>query len=314
MKQETRPFTTIITITFNLIKANRGKFFRQCLESVHNQTYKNIEHIIVDGASKDGTVDLIKEYSDKGWVKYISEPDTGIYDAMNKGIKLARGKYIAFLNSDDYYHDKTGVASSVNALEESNADFSYAPVIVRFKDGTLFSEHPQCNPKISNVFFTMPFCHQTMFTKREVMIRENMFDANYKSAADYDFVIRLCLKRYKSVFVNNTFVTYQFEGVSSTAQENSLNETADIYFRQYSKLFPITREVSEVMCRNVYTGDYYNGLPSQLAEKFRKYNPYFDYGDYSKRVKTEKESKAKIRPLLRTWCLKFKIFQKNAKQ
>jgi len=81
------PLVTIVTITFNLIKAGREKTFRQCLESVHNGTYKNVEHIVIDGASKDGTLDLIKEYANKGWVKYISEPDSGIYDAMNKGVR-----------------------------------------------------------------------------------------------------------------------------------------------------------------------------------------------------------------------------------
>ena len=126
---ESKPLVTIVTITFNLSKAGREKYFRQCLESVHNQTYENIEHIVVDGASVDGTAELIKEYADKGWIKYISEPDKGIYEAMNKGVKMADGKYITFLNSDDYYNEKTGVEISVKALEESGADFSYAPVV-----------------------------------------------------------------------------------------------------------------------------------------------------------------------------------------
>ena len=72
------PKITVITATFNLIKDKREKFFRQCVESVHNQTYANIEHLVMDGASKDGTLDLIKEYEDKGWLKCYSEPDKGM--------------------------------------------------------------------------------------------------------------------------------------------------------------------------------------------------------------------------------------------
>jgi len=287
-----KPLVSIITITFNLIENNRESLFRKCLESVHDQSYENIEHIVVDGASTDGTLDLIKEYTNKGWVTYVSEPDKGIYDAMNKGIKMAKGEYVAFLNSDDYYHDKKGVETSIELLEKSNADFSYAPVIIKFEDGTLFGNHPQCNPKISNVFFTMPFCHQTMFAKREVMIKEDMFDTDYKSAADYDFVIRLCLKKYKSVFVEKSFVTYQFAGVSSTAQENSLNETAAIWRKRYGKIFPITDDIINSMKKNIYTGNYYDGIPLKLAKKFREFYPYFDFEGYQKIFNSKNDSGA----------------------
>ena len=116
MTGKEQPLVSIITITFNIISNSRKKLFVKCLESVHKQTYKNIEHVVIDGASKDRTVDLIKKYVKKGWVKYISEPDEGIYDAMNKGIKLAKGKYISFLNSDDYYSGKTGIEMSVETL------------------------------------------------------------------------------------------------------------------------------------------------------------------------------------------------------
>ena len=92
------PKVTIVTVVYNLIENGREQYFRQCLESVHKQLYQNIEHIVIDGASNDGTIDLLEEYNKKGWIKYYSEPDTGIYDAMNKGIEKATGKYIVFLN------------------------------------------------------------------------------------------------------------------------------------------------------------------------------------------------------------------------
>ncbi len=126
---ETRPMdhqvlVTIVTATYNLFKAGRSEYFRQCAESVHAQTYGHIEHIVVDGASTDGTLGLLKEYEDKGWLRVFSEPDKGIYDAFNKALARARGKYIAFLNSDDWWHDATGVEQSVHMLELTGAAFS----------------------------------------------------------------------------------------------------------------------------------------------------------------------------------------------
>ena len=108
-----KPLVTVVTITFNLIKAGREKTFRQSLESIHNQTYKNIEHIIIDGASQDGTIELLEEYAQKGWIKYYSESDTGIYNAFNKGIDRANGEYIVFVNSDDFYGCKFVIELSV---------------------------------------------------------------------------------------------------------------------------------------------------------------------------------------------------------
>jgi glycosyltransferase involved in cell wall biosynthesis len=270
-----QPLVTIVTITFNLKKAGREETFRQCVESVRNQTYKNIEHIVVDGASKDGTVDLIKEYTDKGWITYVSKPDTGIYDAMNNGVKMANGKYVTFLNSDDYYHSSRGVEASVKALEESGADFSYAPAIMMREDGSLYNDHPHVSPKISTVFFVMPFCHQTMLTKRSVMEKEDMFDENFKSAGDYEFVIRLCLKKYKCIQVNDAFVTFRWGGFSVSSNELSINEVTDAYYKNYSKLCPITREE----CSKIYCIGYSN-IPFKLAKKLKNLRPYFDYDKY----------------------------------
>lgn len=120
-----QPKVTVVTPTFNLIEGGREKFFQQCIESVHNQTYQNIEHLIIDGASTDGTLELLQKYEKKGWIKCYSEPDEGMCDAMNKGIRKASGEYVAILNSDDFY-TKNAIELSVKALLENNADYSYA--------------------------------------------------------------------------------------------------------------------------------------------------------------------------------------------
>ena len=219
------PKVTVVTITYNLLKAGREKTFRQCLESVHNQTYQNIEHIIIDGASNDGTLDLIKEYEDKGWIKCYSEPDKGIYDAMNKGIDKASGEYIAFLNSDDFLHDPRGVEESVKALVENNADFSYAPCNFLDSDEQIKYVYDSL---IGIFYFKMPFCHQTMFTKREKMLTLGKFDLKYKSAADYDFIIRLILSGAKGIEVPLNFTSFRMTGFSGTQSDLSVEETKAI--------------------------------------------------------------------------------------
>lgn len=226
------PKVTVVTITYNLLKAGREKTFRQCLESVHNQTYKNIEHIIIDGASTDGTLDLIKEYEDKGWVKCYSEPDKGIYDAMNKGIDKASGEYIAFLNSDDFWHDSRGVEESVKALVENNADFSYAVCnFLNQKEDIQSVEIPQIN-----IFYLkMPFCHQTMFTKREKILELGKFNLAYKSASDYDFIIRLILSGAKGVEVPLNFTSFRLTGYSNVQANISKAETSLIHIKMFEK-------------------------------------------------------------------------------
>lgn len=229
MRKENSPLVTIVTITFNLIKNGREKTFRQCLESVHNQTYKNIEHIVIDGASADGTIDLIREYSKNGWVKYISESDSGIYNAMNKGIKMAKGKYIAFLNSDDFYHNIDAVKLSVLALEKNNADFSYAKFIMINEEN-----HTKEVVKwgVEKFLYTMPFGHPTMFTKTSVIRSEKGFDETYKVVADYDLIIRLILKDYRGVYIDTDIASYRYGGVCCIV--NYSDEIAQVYIKNYS--------------------------------------------------------------------------------
>lgn len=228
---------SVVTITYNIVNAGRKDFLRQCFESVHNQSYKNIEHIVIDGASNDGTLDILQEYADKGWIRYYSGPDAGIYDAMNKGIDKANGKYVAFLNSDDFWHDLRGVEESVKYLEKEQADFSYATCYY-------LDEHDKymgcLKPRLGSFYIRMPFSHQTMFTKREKMLELNKFDDNFRSAADYDFVYRLILSGAKGVQVPLNFTSFRYIGISSIQQDLSISECLRIFervFHQYG--FPI---------------------------------------------------------------------------
>jgi len=222
-----KPLVTIVTVTFNIIESGRHEYFKQCLESVHSQTYKNIEHIIIDGESKDGTVELIKEYSNKGWIKYISERDKGIYDAMNKGVDLAKGKYVAFLNSDDFYHNRDAITLSVLKLEKSKAVFSYADYVEIDKNKKRIVKG-----QIEKFLYSMPFGHPTMLTNLSVIRSEDGFNLSYGFPADYGLIIRLILKDYKGIYLSKDIVSYRVGGLGYRA--NYSNEIAKIYYDHYS--------------------------------------------------------------------------------
>jgi len=235
-----QPLVTVVTITFNLKKSKREKYFRQCLKSVHGQTYKNIEHIIVDGASKDGTVVIIKQYVEKGWIKYISEPDKGVYDAMNKGINLANGKYITFLNSDDFYHNNKAVELSVRALESSGADYSFSDTrAVNAKDD---SEIGTWKGNINLIPFGTHYCHQSMFTRVDVLKEVGGFDMDHEVSADSDLMIKLVALNKKFAFVKDRIVSYRSGGLSNLHSQVNREEHSFAFYKYLGKDIGLTRK------------------------------------------------------------------------
>lgn len=243
------PLVTVVTVTYNLIKNQRKDTFVEALQSVKNQSYPNIEHIVVDGASDDGTVELIEEYAEKGFVKFISEPDSGLYDAMNKGANLAKGKYILFLNSDDYLSGKDGIKKAIDLLEKSKYDFTYAKAKVIDKDNNRLTSYLHNNPDFSKIFTEMPFCHQTMVIGTELFKKLGMYDIGYKSAGDYDFVQKLVFNKYKHAFIPYEFVTYRTDGISNSNQELSIEETVQIYYKNYNCYCSISLDE----CKELYS-------------------------------------------------------------
>lgn len=257
-----KPLVTIVTVTYNLVKNNRRDFIAQCVNSVYAQSYENIEHIIIDGGSRDGTLDIFKDYP---WLNVYSEPDKGFYDAMNKGIKKANGKYICFMNSDDFFNNPKAVELSVKALEKSKADFSFANALYIDESGRFLWNY---NHHIERVFFEMPFCHQTMFTRVDVLKKEGMFNLKYKSAADYDLIIRLMLKKYKYVQLNANIVSFRTGGESTVNKAYSDNEAIKILQNLYSPYIGGDRELYKSMFINKF-------VPVKLLLKLKVCKPRF---------------------------------------
>lgn len=209
------PLVTIITVSYNSVDS-----IERTIKSVITQSYKNIEYIIIDGASSDGTVDIIRKYGSH-IAYWVSENDNGIYFAMNKGIRQSHGEYIGIINSDDWY-EPDALQNVVNCFNE-NRDIDVVDGIVRVFNGNL----PQFlkGNYFENLAFEMP-PHPTCFIKREIYLKLGLYDETYKSAADYDFLLRCKLKGAKFLCLPHILANFQLGGMSSSL--TSVTETVRI--------------------------------------------------------------------------------------
>jgi glycosyltransferase involved in cell wall biosynthesis len=179
---------SIITSTYN-----SAKTIRRTMESLRSQEYSNIEHIVIDGNSTDGTQEVIKSYSH---VKtFISEPDRGVYDALNKGLELASGDIIGILHSDDIFHSKLSVARVVSALVE-HPDWDGVYGDIRFVDqkGNSTRKYSCKNWKFSDFSRGIMPAHPSFFARKAIYEKER-FDLQYQIAADFDLLLRLFQKQ-----------------------------------------------------------------------------------------------------------------------
>ena len=173
---------SIITVT-----KNSEKFLEDCILSVNNQSYKNYEHIIIDGNSTDNTVNIIKKHEEK-ITYWMSESDEGLYDAMNKGIKKSTGDIIGILNSDDIYYDQALKIVNDYFNKKKNLDFLFGSV---YKYKLMHGYNPQ-KIKWSFGFYTT---HSVgFFIKRESQLKVGFYNLKYKNSSDYDLFYRMILK------------------------------------------------------------------------------------------------------------------------
>jgi len=202
---EEKPLISIITVVFN-----GEKYLEETIQSVINQTYNNIEYIIIDGGSTDGTLDIIKKYENQ--IDYwVSEKDAGIYDAMNKGLKLSSGEYISFLNADDWYLEDA-IKSSVEALTKSRLDYSISSV-KRIPSNIISKPKYPLN---AEMYQGMMYPHIGALIKREVYDSVGLFNTKYKLSADFDLALRIHIKGFKCVYVDTITGIIREGGVSAT--------------------------------------------------------------------------------------------------
>ena len=204
-----RPLVSIITVTFNACNT-----IARCIESVAHQSYDKIEHIIIDGGSNDGTVDIIKRY-DRFITRLISERDDGIFCAMNKGFDLSNGKIIAFLNADDYY-ESGAVKRLVELIISKDLAFSYSSIRLLKKDMPDVILQTKCKNLVDALKLQeMPFPHPTLFVCRNAFLKVGKFDTRYRYSADYEFALKLLKANLPGEGLDEVLANYQIGGASS---------------------------------------------------------------------------------------------------
>lgn len=206
---------SVITVTYN-----SEETIRDTLESVLKQSYHNIEYIIVDGASKDNTLQIVREYEamfdDR--LRYISESDQGAYDAMNKGLGMATGDIVGFLNSDDFFISDDVLQKVANAFEKNDIDAVYGDVhYVKAEDVSKRVRY------YSSRFFVRPLmrfgfmpAHPSFYCRREIYQKYGGFDTSFKIAADFENLLKLIyIHRIKTKYINKDFVSMRLGGMST---------------------------------------------------------------------------------------------------
>lgn len=207
---------SIITATYNSSPTLPHTF-----QSILSQSYSNFEYIVVDGASKDATLDIIKEYEPKfgGKMRYISEPDKGIYDAMNKGIRMATGDVIGILNSDDFYTSPDVLKAIAETFEsEPSLDAVYGDIhFVRPSNLTKCVRYYSCKSfKRSWMRFGFMAAHPSFYVRRECFETYGLYKTDYKICADFEFMLRtIYLHRIKTKYIPMDMVTMRMGGAST---------------------------------------------------------------------------------------------------
>ena len=209
----TPPSISVITVTRNLIEAGRGDGFEQVIACVRAQNCAGVEHVIQDGASTDGTDVLIDGLigADPA-IRFESAPDKGLYDGMNKAVERARGDYVLFLNSDDALATDHVLGDAQADLGREMPDFAFGSTASQDEAG---NETVTRRMSLNAVLQRMPFCHNSVFIRRDVFLALGGHDTRFPVAADYDLVLRLVAKGYRGLKLDYPVSLFWTRGVSA---------------------------------------------------------------------------------------------------
>ena len=236
------PKFSIITVTYNA-----GKVLEDTIQSVISQTYRNVEYIIVDGKSKDNTLEIADKYRDH-ISKVVSEPDKGLYDAMNKGIRLATGDYLCFLNAGDELHDNETLQQIVHTLKGTTLpDVIYGETAIVDAEGHFLHMRRLSAPEQlhwKSFKQGMLVCHQAFFARRELAVK-HLYDLKYRFSADFDWCIRM-MKEAKCLHNTRlTLIDYLNEGMTTQNHKASLKERFRIMTKHYGWISTVLHQTGK---------------------------------------------------------------------
>lgn len=209
---------SVVTVCYNVVGS-----IEETMLSVLNQTYDNVEYIVIDGGSTDGTVDIVRKYSDR-LAYWVSEPDKGIYDAMNKGIAAATGDYINFMNAGDSFTDNDVIKQVVEQIP-NDADVVYGDVIQMYRGKMLYLRPAD----LSKIYEYQPFCHQSTLVKTRLM-QKMRFDTSFRILGDYNFFYQCYLNGMHFYYIPVAISRYNStEGLSTDSLKESLLEKFKVW-------------------------------------------------------------------------------------
>jgi len=244
---------SIITVTFNAEKT-----IEDSLKTVLSQTYPNIEHIIIDGKSTDNTCEIIKKYQDK-IAHFMSEKDTGIFNAMNKGIKLATGDILFFLNANDYLFDENVISDVISFFKKTGANMVFGNM--SFVNDNGIEQERRIYSDVDKLFWINEcVCHQGIFYKKKVFEICGEYNENYQLTSDYDMNLKVHIKHKMKVrYFNRVISRFTLGGQSNSHNNKQLqqkliqekNEILNTYFNSVDfKMNKILNKTFRSIARN----------------------------------------------------------------
>ena len=261
------PKLSIITVVYNRVNT-----IEQLISSVLNQTYENIEFIIVDGASTDGTVDIIKKYEGK-ISKWISEPDTGIYNAMNKGIDMATGDYVEIIGSDDALIGED-VISNIIPYFESKPDILSANEYILYPDVNRQQAYLNNDARDPKNYKGGMVGHAAMFVKRS-LLRKYKFDESYRIAADYKFFLQCYYDNdVKIKYIDDFIAFFETDAGGASANVLAAQQEDERIYTELNLPFDDEKRIksnrSNILSIIVFIAEFFH-IKKLLGDIYRKY-------------------------------------------
>lgn len=228
---------TVITVCYN-----SAATIRDTLVAVSQQGYQNFEHLIIDGASTDGTVDIIRQWTGHP-VVWTSEPDNGIYDAMNKGLARASGDVIGFLNADDFYADASVLEKIASAFQDDQAEACFGDLAYVSKDNRRVIRNWKSRAFVKGDFAN-GWCpaHPTFYIRKSALARCGVFDRSFKLASDVEFMMRYLEQGgVRAVYIPHVLVRMRVGGATNQSWRNVLQQNQEVLVALKKNLVPFTK-------------------------------------------------------------------------